>query len=115
MIRSNNGGGKNNNFILTIAILGLLLVFGIYCIWGKSKPEEYSKRPKTKESNNDGIIINESKKENVEYIQQADSEILEEYTGRPDTDDIEIIDNEDDPPPNKGFDYGGQNGIVSYL
>nr|QBK85889.1 MAG: hypothetical protein LCMAC101_04840 [Marseillevirus LCMAC101] len=92
MIRSNGG---NNNTLILIILIGLLIAFGVYCVWGKgNKPEEYTKPSK---------ISNED----VEIIQPADSNILEEYTEGSPKEDTEMIE--------PGDDDDEDNEIISYL
>ncbi len=96
MIR-NNGG---NNMLVLIILIGLLIAFGVYCVWGKgdNKPEEYTKSAK----------INNSK-DNIEMIQPADSDILEEYNEGPPKNNTELLD-----PGDGDFDEI-DDGLVSYL
>ncbi len=97
MIRSSGG---NNNTLILIVLIGLLIAFGVYCVWGKgdNKPEEYTKSAK----------INNSK-DNIEIIQPADSNILEEYNEGPPKNDTELLDPGDE-------DFGEiDDELVSYL
>ncbi len=97
MIRS--GGNNNNNTLILVILIGLLIAFGVYCVWGKgsNKPEEYTKH--TKEIKTD---------DNIEIIQPADSNILEEYSDGPPRDDTELLEPGDE-------DIGMDDELVSYL
>jgi len=95
MIRSSGG---NNNLILVI-LIGLLIAFGIYCVWGKgsNKPEEYTKSSRA----------DISRRNDVEIIQPADSAILEEYNYGPPKENTELLEAGD------GFEMDDE--LVSYL
>lgn len=69
MVRFGNNNGNNNTLILII-ILGIIIVFGIYCVYYKPKSEE--EYTQAKNLNTDSI----------EIITPADSDILEEYSGK---------------------------------
>lgn len=71
-----------------------MIVFGVYCVWGKGgdKPEEYTKHAKVDD--------------NIEIIQPADSNLLEEYSDGPPKDDIELLEQDDDDM---------DDGLISYL
>ena len=97
MIR--RSGGNNNIFVLVI-LIGLLAVFGIYCVWGKSseKSENHSESSKP----------TKPIKDSMEIIEQADSNILEEYNDGPPKETTELLDPGED-------DFGMDDGMVSYL
>lgn len=85
MIRRSGG---NNNTLILIVLIGLLAAFGVYCVWGKgtSKPEEYSKSSKAPKP----------VKDSMEIIEQADSNILEEYNDGPPKETTELLEPGDD-------------------
>ena len=96
MIRSNDG---NNNTLILIVLIGLLIAFGVYCVWGKgnNKPEEYTK----------AVKIDKLDAE-LELIQPSDSDILEEYNEGPPKEDTELLEPGD-------ADDMGDDEIISYL
>jgi hypothetical protein len=98
MIRSSGG---NNNTLILIILIGLLIAFGVYCVWGKgsNKPEEYTKSSKVGHS-----LGNDS----IEIIQPADSAILEEYNDGPSKENTELLEPSDN-------DFEMDDGSVSYL
>jgi len=98
MIR--RSGNNNSNTLILIVLIGLLAVFGVYCVWGKgtSKPEEYTKSHKAAKP----------VKDSMEIIEQADSNILEEYNDGPPKETIELLEPGDD-------DFEMDDGSVSYL
>jgi hypothetical protein len=97
MIRRSSG---NNNTLILVILIGLLVAFGVYCVWGKgtSKPEEYTKSSK----------VVKPVKDSMEIIEQADSNILEEYNEGPPKETTELLDSGDD-------EYPMDDGLVSYL
>ena len=91
------GSGNNNNTLILVILIGLLIAFGVYCVWGKggNKPEEYTKHTKVDD--------------NIEIIQPADSSILEEYSDGPPKDDTELLEPGDEEINNM------DDGLISYL
>lgn len=90
-------GGGNNNTLILVILVGLLIAFGVYCVWGKgaNKPEEYTKSSKIDNS-----------KDSIEMIQPADSNILEEYSDGPLKENTELLEPGDEDM---------EDELVSYL
>ena len=100
MIRG-SGGNNNNNTLILVVLISLLVVFGVYCVWGKgsNKPEEYTKSSKVDKSRGS---------DSIEIIQPADSNILEEYSDGPLKENTELLEPGDE-------DFEMDDGLVSYL